>query len=54
MDVISGMETLIKNYCNKYWTLDELCKIEYGSSYYDHELNEYNFEVWTIEKFIEK
>jgi len=43
-----------KNYCNKYWTLDELCKIEYGSSYYDHELNEYNFEVWTIEKFIEK
>jgi thymidylate synthase len=42
------------NYCKKYWELDERSKIEYGSSCYIHEANEYNFETYPKEEFINK
>jgi thymidylate synthase len=42
------------NYCKKYWDLDERSKIEYGSSCYIHEANEYNFETYPKEEFINK
>ena len=42
------------NYCKKYWDLDERSKIEYGSSFYIREANEYNFETYPKEEFINK
>lgn len=43
-----------KNYCKKYCTLIDVDKIKYGSSHYNHELNEYNFELLSQEEFIDK
>jgi thymidylate synthase len=41
-----------QSYCNRYWELGEIAKIEYGSSYYNHETNEYEFETYSKEEFI--
>jgi hypothetical protein len=43
-----------KNYEKKYWELDKWSKIEYGSSCYIHDANEYNFETLSKEQFIDK
>ena len=42
-----------KSYCKRYWELDERDKIEYGSSYYNHETNEYEFETYSKEEFVD-
>ena len=42
-----------QSYCKRYWELDERAKIEYGSSYYNHETNEYEFETYSKEEFID-
>ena len=42
-----------QSYCKRYWELDERDKIEYGSSYYNHETNEYEFETYSKEEFID-
>lgn len=42
-----------QSYCKRYWDLDERDKIEYGSSYYNHETNEYEFETYSKEEFID-
>jgi thymidylate synthase len=39
-------------YCKRYWELGEIAKIEYGSSYYNHETNEYEFETYSKEEFV--
>jgi thymidylate synthase len=41
-----------QSYCKRYWELDERDKIEYGSSYYNHETNEYEFETYSKEEFV--
>jgi len=41
-------------YTKRYWELDERDKIEYGSSYYNHETDEYEFETYSKEEFVEK
>ena len=41
-----------QSYCKRYWELGEIAKIEYGSSYYNHETNEYEFETYSKEEFI--
>jgi thymidylate synthase len=43
-----------QSYCKRYWQLDERDKIEYGSSYYNHETDEYEFETYSKEEFVEK
>ena len=43
-----------QSYCKRYWDLGERDKIEYGSSYYNHETNEYEFETYSKEEFIER
>lgn len=43
------------NYCVKYLELDYLQdKIFNGDSYYDHDVEDYNFEEYSKEEFIEK
>ena len=42
-----------QSYCKRYWELDERAKIEYGSSYYNHETNEYEFETYSKEEFVD-
>ena len=42
-----------QSYCKRYWELDERVKIEYGSSYYNHETNEYEFETYSKEEFVD-
>ena len=42
-----------QSYCKRYWELDERDKIEYGSSYYNHETNEYEFETYSKEEFVD-
>ena len=42
-----------QSYCKRYWKLDERDKIEYGSSYYNHENNEYEFEIYSKEEFVD-
>lgn len=42
-----------QSYCKRYWDLDERDKIEYGSSYYNHETNEYEFETYSKEEFVD-
>jgi thymidylate synthase len=42
-----------QSYCKRYWGLDERDKIEYGSSYYNHETNEYEFETYSKEEFVD-
>ena len=42
-----------KNYCKEYWNLSFLQdKIEYGSSFYNHDTDDYTFEELTQEDFI--
>lgn len=41
-----------QSYCKRYWELGEIAKIEYGSSYYNHETNEYEFETYSKEEFV--
>jgi thymidylate synthase len=41
-----------QSYCKRYLDLDERDKIEYGSSYYNHETNEYEFETYSKEEFV--
>jgi len=44
-----------KNYCKEYWNLSFLQdKIEYGSSFYNHDTDDYTFEKLTQEEFINK
>jgi len=43
-----------QSYCKRYCELYERDKIEYGSSYYIHETNEYEFEYYSQEEFIDK
>ena len=44
-----------KNYCKEYWNLSFLQdKIEYGSSFYNHDTEDYTFEELTQEEFINK
>jgi thymidylate synthase len=43
-----------QSYCKRYWELHERDKIEYGGSYYSHETNEYEFETYTKEEFINR
>jgi thymidylate synthase len=40
-------------YCKRYWELDEIDKIKYGSSYYNNETNEYEFETYSKEEFVD-
>ena len=40
-------------YTKRYWELDERDKIEYGSSHYNHETNEYEFEIYSKEEFVD-
>jgi len=40
-------------YCERYWELDEIDKIKYGSSYYNNETNEYEFETYSKEEFVD-
>ena len=51
-------ELLVKaydNYCKEYWNLSFLQdKIEYGSSFYNHDTVDYTFEELTQEEFINK
>ena len=51
-------ELLVKayeNYCKEYWNLSFLQdKIEYGSSFYNHDTVDYTFEELTQEEFIDK
>jgi hypothetical protein len=51
-------ELLVKaydNYCKEYWNLSSLQdKIEYGSSFYNHDTEDYTFEELTQEEFINK
>jgi hypothetical protein len=43
------------NYCKEYWNLSFLQdKIEYGSSFYNHDTVDYTFEELTQEEFIDK
>ena len=42
-----------QSYCKRYWELGEIAKIEYGSSYYNHETNEYEFETYSKEEFVD-
>jgi thymidylate synthase len=42
-----------QSYCRRYCELDERDKIEYGSSYYNHEINEYEFEYYSKEEFVD-
>jgi len=43
------------NYCKEYWNLSFLQdKIEYGSSFYNHDTVDYTFEELTQEEFINK
>jgi thymidylate synthase len=41
-----------QSYCKRYWELGEIAKIEYGSSHYNHETNEYEFETYSKEEFV--
>ena len=42
-----------KNYCKEYWNLSFIQdKIEYGSSFYNHDTEDYTFEEFTQEEFI--
>ena len=44
-----------KNYCKEYWNLSFIQdKIEYGSSFYNHDTEDYTFEELTQEEFINK
>ena len=44
-----------KNYCKEYWNLSFIQdKIEYGSSFYNHDTEDYTFEEFTQEEFINK
>jgi thymidylate synthase len=44
-----------KNYRKEYWNLSFLQdKIEYGSSFYNHDIDDYTFEELTQEEFINK
>ena len=44
-----------ENYCKRYWEFGYLQdKIFNGSSYYEHESEEYNFEEYSKEEFINK
>ena len=44
-----------ENYCKRYWEFGYLQdKIFNGSSYYEHESEEYNFEEYSKEEFIDK
>ena len=42
-----------ENYCNKYWDLHYLGKIEYGSSYYNQDTDNYDFETYSKEEFVD-
>jgi hypothetical protein len=43
------------NYCDEYWNLSSLQdKIEYGSSFYNHDTDDYTFEELTQDEFINK
>lgn len=44
-----------ENYCKGYWELSWLQdKIFNGSSYYEHDSEEYNFEEYSKEEFIDR
>ncbi len=44
-----------KNYCKEYWNLSFIQdKIEYGSSFYNHDTEDYTFDELTQEEFINK
>jgi hypothetical protein len=43
------------NYCDEYWNLSSLQdKIEYGTSFYNHDTDDYTFEELTQDEFINK
>jgi hypothetical protein len=49
------LDEAYKNYCDEYWNLSSLQdKIEYGSSFYNHDTDNYTFEELTQEEFINK
>ena len=49
------LDEAYKNYCDEYWNLSSLQdKIEYGSSFYNHDTDDYTFEELTQEEFINK
>jgi hypothetical protein len=49
------LDDAYKNYCDEYWNLSSLQdKIEYGSSFYNHDTDDYTFEELTQEEFINK
>ena len=47
------IDEVYENYCNQYWGLYSRDRIEHGSSYYNHETNEYEFETYSKEEFID-
>ncbi len=49
------LDEAYKNYCDEYWNLPSLQdKIEYGSSFYNHDTDDYTFEELTQDEFINK
>lgn len=44
-----------ENYCKEYWNLSFVIdEIEYGSSFYNHDTEDYTFEELSQEEFIDK